>query len=376
MEGLSVSYHDDLAQVIDDVIAPNARQVDREGKFPHDGLDALGSAGILGLTVSAEHGGSGLGLAEAADAVQQVARVCGSTAMVMMMHYSAVAVLNAHGPSSLLSEIAAGRHLSTLAFSEAGSRSHFWVPMSSAREEGGSVVLDARKSWATSAGQADSYVWSSRPLAAEGPMTLWLVPSHTPGLTIPAPFEGLGLRGNSSSPITAEGVRIPREAILGADGAGLDIAFATALPFFLIINASASVGLMDAVIAQTTSHLTGTRLEHLGQTLAEQPAARSGLATMQITADSARTLVNDAIAALAAGREDAQLRLLEVKAAAAEAAIEVTDTAMTVCGGSAFRVDLGIERRFRDARAARVMSPTTEGLRDFVGRILCGLPLM
>src|ERR1700733_15759404 len=135
MEGLSVSYHDDLAQVIDDVIAPNARQGDREGKFPRDGLDALGRAGILGLTVAAEHGGGGLGMAEAADAVQQVGRVCGSTSMVMMMHYSAVAVLNEHGPSSVLREVAAGRHLSTPAFSEAGSRSHFWVPMSSAREE-------------------------------------------------------------------------------------------------------------------------------------------------------------------------------------------------------------------------------------------------
>jgi isovaleryl-CoA dehydrogenase len=133
---------------------------------------------------------------------------------------------------------------------------------------------------------------------------------------------------------------------------------------------------MDAVIAQTTSHLTSTRLEHLGQTLAEQPAARTGLATMQIAADSARVLLADTVAALGSGRDDAQLRLLEVKAAAAEASIQVTDLAMTVCGGSAFRADLGIERRFRDARAARVMAPTTDALRDFIGRALCGLPLM
>ncbi|MGH3157552.1 MAG: acyl-CoA dehydrogenase family protein [Streptosporangiaceae bacterium] len=371
-----MSYREDLAVVIDEVVAPNARQVDREGKFPRDGMEALGRAGILGLTVSTDHGGGGLGLAEAAAAVEQVARACGSTAMVLMMHYTATAVLAVHGPSSLLGEIGAGHHLSTLAFSETGSRSHFWAPVSSAREEAGSVVLDARKSWVTSAGQADSYVWSSRPVAAEGPMTLWSVPSDAAGLSVPAPFDGLGLRGNASSPVTGEGVQVPRDAMLGTDGAGLDIAFATVLPFFLILNAAASVGLMDAVITQTVSHLTGTRLEHLGQTLAEQPAARAGLASMQITADLVRVLVDDAIAALAAGREDAQLRLLEVKAAAAEASIEVTDVAMTVCGGSAFRADLGIERRFRDARAARVMAPTTEALRDFIGRALCGLPLM
>lgn len=371
-----MSYRDDLAKVVAEVIEPAAHQVDREGKFPRDGMTALGRAGILGLTVSAEHGGGGGGLVEAATAVEQVARACGSTAMVLLMHYAAVAVLEAHGPAELRAEVAAGRHLSTLAFSEAGSRSHFWVPMGSARADGDDVVLDAHKSWVTAAGQAESYVWSSRPLSGDGPMTLWLVPSDTPGLSIPAAFDGLGLRGNASSPVTAQSVRLPASAQLGADGAGLDIAFAAVLPYFLVLNAACSVGLMDSVIATTTSHLTGTRLEHLGQTLAEQPAARSSLATMRITADSVRTLLDDTIAALGAGREDAQLRLLEAKAAAAEASIAVTDMAMTVCGGSAFRTSLGIERRFRDSRAARVMAPTTEALHDFIGRALCGLPLM
>jgi len=371
-----MSYRDDLSKVIADVIEPAARQVDREGKFPRDAMDALGRAGLLGLTLPTEVGGGGGGLAEAADTVEQVARACGSTAMVLMMHYSAVSVLGAHGPRDVVAEIASGRHLSTLAFSESGSRSHFWAPVSSATVDGDEVVLDAKKSWVTSAGQADSYVWSSRPVQADGPMTLWLVPSNASGLSIPFEFEGLGLRGNASSPVTAEGVRVPAAARLGDDGAGLDIAFTAVLPFFLVMNSAANVGFMEAVIEKTTAHLTSTRLEHLGQSLAEQPAARAGLAKMRITADQARVLLNDTVAALGSGREDAQLRLLEVKAAAAEAAIEVTDLAMTVCGGSAFRTDLGIERRFRDARAARVMAPTTEALHDFIGRALCGLPLM
>jgi alkylation response protein AidB-like acyl-CoA dehydrogenase len=371
-----MSYREKLSEAVGNVIEPAATSVDREGKFPREGIAALGTAGILGLTVPAAHGGGGQGLAEAADAVELVARACGSTAMILLMHYAATAVLAAHGPPEVLTEIASGRHLSTLAFSETGSRSHFWAPVSTARAEGDVAVLDARKSWVTSAGQADSYVWSSRPVAAQGPMTLWLVPSHAAGLSVPSTFDGLGLRGNASSPVTAASVKIEPEARLGGDGAGLDIAFATVLPSFLVLNAAFSVGLMEAVIGRTTSHLTGTRLEHLGETLADQSAPRAGLARMRIAADSARVLLGDTIAALGSGREDAQLRLLEVKAAAAEASIEVTDFAMTVCGGSAFRTDLGIERRFRDARAARVMAPTTDALRDFIGRALCGLPLM
>src|SRR5450759_1564343 len=205
---LSMSYRDDLSKVIADVIEPSAGQVDREGKVPREGLAALGDAGILGLTTPASYGGGGKGLAEAADAVDQGARACGSTAMVLMMHFAATAVLTSHGNESVFADIAAGRHLTTLAFSETGSRSHFWAPVSTAHADGDVMVLDARKSWVTSAGQADSYVWSSRPVATEGMMTLWLVPSDAAGLNIPSAFDGLGLRGNASSPVTATAVQV------------------------------------------------------------------------------------------------------------------------------------------------------------------------
>lgn len=69
------------------------------------------------------------------------------------------------------------------------------------------------------------------------------------------------------------------------------------------------------------------------------------------------------------------LRVLEVKAATSEAATEVTDLAMRVCGGAAFRKEVGVERNFRDARASTVMAPTTDTLYDFVGKAVCGLPL-
>ena len=119
-----------------------------------------------------------------------------------MMHYSATAVIEAHGPQDVREAIAAGHHLTTLAFSEAGSRSHFWAPLGTATAAGRRASASTRqKSWVTSAGEADSYVWSSRPVAAAGPMTLWLVPSDAPGLSVPAPFDGLGLRGNASSPV-------------------------------------------------------------------------------------------------------------------------------------------------------------------------------
>lgn len=367
---------DALEGVIHEVIGPAALEIDRSGAFPTSAIKALGETGILGLTSAADVGGGGQDLRAAAEVIERLAGMCGSTAMVVLMHYAGVPVVEAHGPRDVREAIAAGRHLTTLAFSEEGSRSHFWAPQSTATHVPAGIRLDANKSWVTSAAEADSYVWSSRPVAAQGLMTLWLVPSKTSGLSQSDSFDGLGLRGNDSTRVLAQAVVVPESSMLGADGAGLDIALADVLPTFLVLSAAFSVGLMEAVTGAAADHLKATRLVHLDRSLAEQPIARTDFARMRLEVDRTRAFLLDTLGALESSRPDAMLRVLEIKAAAAEAAIAVSDLAMKVCGGSAFRKDLGIERRFRDARASRVMAPTTDALLDFVGRSTLGLPLL
>jgi alkylation response protein AidB-like acyl-CoA dehydrogenase len=312
--------------------------------------------------------------------VERLAGVCGSTAMVVLMHYAATAAIEAHGPKDVRQAIGRGQHLTTVAFSEAGSRSHFWAPLGTAAVTSGGdgVLLHAAKSWVTSAAEADSYVWSSRPVEeAAGPVTLWLVPSTAGGLTRhTGSFDGVGLRGNGSIPVTADGVRVPLDARLGADGEGLNIALTTALPWFLVLSGAFSLGLLETVTARAGAHLGSARLEHLDETLVQQPVARADYARLRLATDRVRAFLNDTLTALETGRDDAQLRVLEVKAVAAEEASAGCDLAMKLCGGAAFRKETGVERHFRDSLAARVMAPTTDALLDIVGRAVSGLPLL
>jgi alkylation response protein AidB-like acyl-CoA dehydrogenase len=307
--------------------------------------------------------------------VERLARVCGSTAMVVCMHYAATAVIEKHGPREVRTAIAAGTHLTTLAFSEFGSRGQFWVPVSKAERSGEVVALTGRKSFVTSAHHADSYVWTSKPLAGSEASTLWLVPRTTAGIRIGDGFDGLGLRGNDSCPITAEGAQVPAAAILGADGAGFGIVMEIVLPWFNLLVSSVSVGLMEAATTATAAHASAAKFEHSGTTVADLPTVRAYVARMRIKTDLGRCLTADTAVAIETGRADAVVRVLESKAAAGELATEVVDLGMRVAGGAAFRRDVGVERVFRDARAGLVMSPTTDMLFDFLGRVALGQPL-
>jgi len=364
------------------VLAPAARQNDKEGRFSSEAVDALGRAGLLGLMLPAELGGSGLGPRSFAAVTAALAEADASVAMVYLMHICAVATIAAAPPGAavepILREIAAGRHLSTLAISESGSRSHFWAPVSRARRNGAGVHLTAKKSFVTSAGNAQSYVVSSLAPDGTGPTdsTLYLVPADSPGLSVAGPWDGLGLRANASAPMTLDGCEVPPELRLTDDGAGFKAMLEVALPPFNLGTASVSLGLCRGAFAGTAAHLKSARFEHLGQSLGESlPTLRAQLATMQIDTDGLAARIDDLVEHLERPRETTMLRVLEAKAAAGEVAIGVTSAAMRACGGAAFSRHMNIERLFRDAHAGAVMAPTGDVLREFIAKAILGMPL-
>ncbi len=356
------------------VVREAALDVDQNGKFPQKSIEALRDAGFFGLISAKDHGGAGHGPDIAAQVIQKIAAECGSTSMVLTMHYAAAAVIEKFGSADLRKKTATA-DLATLAFSEMGSRSHFWAPLGTATAHGSDIKLNGHKSWVTSANHAVNYVWSAKPIKAEGASSIFLVPRASAGLKSGDAFDGLGLRGNDSTPVTVSGVVVPATNLLHADGAGLAVMLETVLPIFNLLNAACSTGIMEGAVGAAIAHVTKIKHEHLGTALSDLQTIRSYIAQMQIETDKTRLLVQDTAAAMLAGRPDTMLRVLQCKAAAGESAVKVTELAMRVCGGAAFRKESGIERRFRDAHAAIVMAPTTDQLYDFIGKALCGLPV-
>ena len=369
-------------EIAGSVLAPSAGENDSAGRFSTEAIQALGESGLLGLLLPADLGGAGLGPRTFAAVTATLAEADASVAMVYVMHILATASIatarSGAATTPILQEIAAGRHLSTLAFSEAGSRSHFWAPISRAQRNGDGVHISAKKSFVTSAGQAQSYVVSALAPEGSGPTdsTLYLVVAGTSGLSVAGHWDGLGMRANASAPLALDHCHVPADFQLTDDGGGFPAMLNVVLPLFNLGTAAVALGLCRAAVSGTTAHLNNAKFEHLGQSLGESlPTLRAQLATMQIDTDGLSARIDDLIDHLEKPRETTMLRVLESKAAAGEVAINVTSTAMRVCGGAAFSKQLNLERLFRDAHAGAVMAPTGDVLREFIGKSLLGLPL-
>ncbi len=365
-----------------EMLRANADRIDQSRQFPRENLTALGKSGVLGLLVPPQFGGAGGGIAEMSQVIDTQAQNCASTAMVMLMHFCATAVIAAKASDALKQEIlpaiARGEHLSTLAFSEAGSGGHFYAPVSEVRKTGSQEKLSAQKSFVTCAGEADSYVVSARKPGAAAPTesNLYLIPKGAGGFTAQGRFEGLGLAGNASAPMTLVDVAVDDKTRLGPEGTGFQSMMEVVLPLFQIGVASVSAGIATAAFQAITARVGARKYEHTGGTaLSSIPRVQFLVAEMAVESDSSRAYLGETIRKALGGDPAAMLYVLGVKVKAADACLNVVSRAMTLGGGWAFGRRGGLERMFRDAQAAAVMAPASDVLKEFIGKACLGLPL-
>lgn len=361
-------------------VRDNAASVDAGADFPKTSIEVMRSTGLLGLTLSPDVGGLGASPEQYAAAMAAVAEACGSTAMVYLMHLSAANVLAAAPPTGhpdVLGDLASGAQLGTLAFSEQGSRSHFWAPVSRLTEVDGIRRLVAKKSWVTSANWADVVVASVGSVGAAAPTDceLYLVDGRArDGFAVTARFDGLGLRGNDSAPIDLS-VTVGDGDRLGDASGGFDLLMQVVLPWFAVGNAAVSVGLARAALNAAVAHVSESRFAHLDSSVADLPTVRAYIAKAWTDLAAHEALLQSTARRMAAPDDGTVLAVLATKAGCNEMALSVTETALRVAGGAAFSRHVGIDRPYRDARAGFVMAPTSDALYEFAGRALCGMDL-
>lgn len=367
-------------RVAEEVLAPRAAAVDRARRFPRQNFEELRARGLLGLMVPRHLGGYAVDAQEFVEVCEQLGKGCASTAMCFLMHSVAAAVLARcdGGPEqhrALLEAIARGKHLTTLAFSEPGSGSHFYAPSIIAERRGGEIRISGRKRFVTSGGHAESYLVLAKDSEPEAGLDVVLVERDRPGVLFQGEWDGLGMAANSSIEMVLQDVVVPAANLAGKPGDGVSLAFEVVAPYFLLGVSGVNIGIADAACDYAVQHARTRVHSHTGRALATVQAIQMMLADMRVAIDQACCLLRDAARRIDAGSEQALLAVLEAKVSACEAAAQVTALAMRVCGGQGYTRALPVERYFRDARAGIVMGPTNDVLREWIGRLMAGLPL-
>ncbi len=374
MTSATMSLVDLVRDVARERIAPGAVAVDAERAFPRASIDALAEAGAHGLMVPQTSGGAGCGLAELVQACEAVGGACASSGMVFLMHCVTAATVATGGgerAAGYLEQMAAGEVLGSLAFSERGTGAHFYAPELAATPEDGGVRITGRKSFVTSGGHAQLYLVLVQSGGGEGLDCFVVTPED--GVTFDGAWEGLGMAGNSS--VAAEfDTHVDDGARIGEAGAGAGLVFGAVAPVFLAGLAAVNVGIAAAAQAAAIAHAAGRKYPG-GDSLAEIQSVQHALAALDMATRAARLVVRDAAALADAGDPGALVALMEAKVVATEAAQEVTQGALELCGGQGYTRSLPVERHLRDARAGAVMAPTNGVLKTWIGKALAGLPV-
>jgi len=364
-------------------IAPHAEYVDKEGVWPVHSMNALAAAGLFGLQVPAAFGGHGQGLLALSMLTEAIGAACPSSALCFGMHCVGTAVIAAKATAfheeAYLRPIAAGKHITTLALSESGSGSHFYLPQTGLQVEDGEFVVNGTKQFVTNGGHADSYVVSTVAQSDDddaGDFSCLIVDADTPGTQWLAPWDGFGMRGNSSCGFAFRDARVPVRNLLGTHGDQVWYVFEVVAPYFLMAMAGTYLGVAQSALDAAGAHLRSRRFSHSGQSLSEIETLQTRYADMWMSVEKTRALVREAARRADLGLPDALPFLLSCKADAGDTAVRVANDAMTICGGSAYRENSRVAQIMRDARASHVMSPTTDMLRTWTGRALLGLPLL
>ncbi len=371
-------------EVVEAHVAPHAGEVDAQAAWPAHSMKAFAEAGLMGLQVPTPLGGHGQGLVALSVLTEAIGRACPSSALCFGMHCVGTAVIAAKASpvheERYLRPIAHGRHITTLSLSESGSGTHFYLPRTRLTQLDDGFIIDGEKQFTTNGGHADSYVLSVAPANGESPQagdfSCVVLDAETDGIEWLQPWAGLGMRGNSSRGLRLTRARVPAANLLGEQGDQLWYVFEVVAPYFLMAMAGTYLGIAQAALEATGLHLRSRRYAHSGDALADADVLQHRYAAMWMAVEKTRGLVREAAARGDAGHAEALPYILACKADAGDTAVQVTNDAMTLCGGMAYRENSRIAQMLRDARASHVMAPTTEVLKLWLGRSLLGVPML
>ena len=363
-----------IRQLAEERIAPRAAELDATGDFPWDSFKDCVAMELTGLNIAPEYGGSGADHVTQAVMIEELARVCGSTSLMMGINgLSTTPIVNwaSHElKTRYLTRIATGESQGSYCLSEVDAGSDVAAMTTKAVRDGDSYVLNGRKQWITNAGVSDVYVVFAKTDPAAGARGLsCFVVTRDMGLKIGKLEHKLGMHGSPTGEVILDDVRVPADHLIGQEGQGFLIAMHT-LDRTRPLIAAQAVGIAQGAIDASAAYLKERRT--FGRPLADNQGLQFMLADMAMKTEAARVLTYKACAIIDEGDPDGELNSVGAmaKCFASDTAMQVTVDAVQLFGGNGYTTDFPVERFMRDAKITQIYEGTNQIQRIVIARNL------
>lgn len=364
----------DLArQIAEEKIVPVRAELDETGKFPWDIMKVLAQSDLFGLFIPEEYGGLGKGCFELCIAVEELSRACLGVSTTYAANALGTYPLLLFGSNDqkkkYLPDIAAGKRLVAFGLTEANAGSDAGGTRTTAKLDGNEYIINGTKQWITNGGEAEIYTIIAITDRSKGPRgaSAFVVEKGTPGFTFGKKENKMGIRASATTELIFDNCRVPKENLIGKEGAGFLVAMKT-LDSSRTGVGSQGVGVAQGAYEEAVKY--AKKRVQFGHPIISFQAIQHMLADMGTSIEAARSLVYAVARFIDSGAKDVSKESAMSKVFATDVAMKVTVDALQVTGGTGYMKEYPLEKMMRDAKILQIYEGTNQIQRNVIGQAI------